>query len=286
MMKRVIILGIIVYSIVVASALTVTAADQLSCTDDENDFIDYLGQPISGSYTDIDIKEVLCTKTGGKVELILELVDNGEIQNSALYLYSITLDTDKEQYMALYQAGECEVTDSEYNIIEDIDWSVEDNEFQVSFDLLDSDEDCSLIAGTTMYIEGDDAVIDICPNEDFTVLEVDIVSPDTGKTGKSIQFSGSGEGDTSDYEWYWDFGDGETSEEQNPTHTYDTPDTYEVYLIVTDGINIGEAYATITITANGGDNGSDDSSGLTMFIALIVIIVIAGVAVLVYVIRR
>ncbi|MFA5212285.1 MAG: PKD domain-containing protein, partial [Methanoregula sp.] len=34
--------------------------------------------------------------------------------------------------------------------------------------------------------------------------------------------------------WYWDFGDGNTSTEQNPTHTYSTPGTYTVNLTVTN----------------------------------------------------
>lgn len=34
--------------------------------------------------------------------------------------------------------------------------------------------------------------------------------------------------------WNWDFGDGTTSSEQNPTHTYDNPGTYTVCLTITD----------------------------------------------------
>lgn len=33
----------------------------------------------------------------------------------------------------------------------------------------------------------------------------------------------------------WDFGDGNTSDEQNPVHTYDSPGTYEVFLIASNG---------------------------------------------------
>lgn len=34
--------------------------------------------------------------------------------------------------------------------------------------------------------------------------------------------------------WHWDFGDGDESTEQSPVHTYDSADTYEVVLTVTD----------------------------------------------------
>ena len=38
--------------------------------------------------------------------------------------------------------------------------------------------------------------------------------------------------------WNWDFGDGETSDQQNPTHTYIAPGTYTVRLTVTDENNL------------------------------------------------
>jgi PKD repeat protein len=35
--------------------------------------------------------------------------------------------------------------------------------------------------------------------------------------------------------WQWDFGDGATSSERNPSHSYGSPGTYQVLLLVTDG---------------------------------------------------
>ena len=40
-------------------------------------------------------------------------------------------------------------------------------------------------------------------------------------------------------EWSWDFGDGQTSATQNPSHTYDAPGTYTVSLTVHDGVGCG-----------------------------------------------
>jgi len=42
--------------------------------------------------------------------------------------------------------------------------------------------------------------------------------------------------------WLWDFGDGTTSTDQNPTHTYQFPGTYTVSLTATN------AYGTVTVT--------------------------------------
>ena len=39
------------------------------------------------------------------------------------------------------------------------------------------------------------------------------------------------------HEWLWGFGDGSTSSEQYPTHTYDTDGVYQVCLLVQDTIN-------------------------------------------------
>jgi PKD repeat protein len=38
-----------------------------------------------------------------------------------------------------------------------------------------------------------------------------------------------------DYSWHWDFGDGETSTKQNPSHLYTESGTYAVTLTLTDG---------------------------------------------------
>ena len=55
-----------------------------------------------------------------------------------------------------------------------------------------------------------------------------------GAVGESIQFTGTVMGGSEPYVWSWDFGDGNTSTEQNPIHTYNAAGQYEVILTVTD----------------------------------------------------
>ena len=55
-------------------------------------------------------------------------------------------------------------------------------------------------------------------------------------------------------EWEWDFGDGESSTMENPTHVYDTPGTYTVTLTVKD---ITGCFSEITKTVEIGGIGLD-----------------------------
>ena len=65
-------------------------------------------------------------------------------------------------------------------------------------------------------------------------LSANANGPYNGVIDESIHFTGSASGGESPYSYYWDFGDDETSEEQNPTHEYDTSGNYTVTLTVTD----------------------------------------------------
>ena len=58
--------------------------------------------------------------------------------------------------------------------------------------------------------------------------------PYQGTIGVAVQFTGSAFGGTSPYSYSWDFGDGGSSNQQNPTHAYANVGVYDVTLIVTD----------------------------------------------------
>jgi hypothetical protein len=74
----------------------------------------------------------------------------------------------------------------------------------------------------------------------FTIIgfNVDAHGPYNGLTGESIQFTGSADNGTPPYTYYWDFGDGNFSNEQNPTHRYDIAGNFTVILSVIDSNNI------------------------------------------------
>ena len=55
-----------------------------------------------------------------------------------------------------------------------------------------------------------------------------------GLAGLQVTFTGTPGGGTGSYAHAWDFGDGASSTQQSPVHTYAAPGTYSVTYVVTD----------------------------------------------------
>jgi len=77
--------------------------------------------------------------------------------------------------------------------------------------------------------------------------ELDVIAeaePDEGAPPLKVQFTASVEEETGGpFKFHWDFGDGSSSDEQNPTHTY---------------TKVGEYTATLTVTNQKGNKGTDE----------------------------
>ena len=106
--------------------------------------------------------------------------------------------------------------------------------FNVSLKLIDNLNDIS----TTYYtIE----VINSLPNVVFTI------TPDSGNTLTEFEFTDSStDSDGEIEEWLWNFGDGNSSNERNPTHYFSFPGYYNITLLLTDDQN-GMNESTIMI---------------------------------------
>ncbi len=73
----------------------------------------------------------------------------------------------------------------------------------------------------------------------------------SGQTPLTVTFDGSGSSDAQNdaLTYLWDFGNGETSTDENPSTIYTTPGAYLVSLVVNDGLlNSAEESITITVT--------------------------------------
>jgi PKD repeat protein len=68
-------------------------------------------------------------------------------------------------------------------------------------------------------------------------FNVSINSPYKADIGENISFQGNATDGQEPYNWSWDFGDGNTSTLQNPSHKYTTQGIYLVNLTVTDQNN-------------------------------------------------
>ena len=82
------------------------------------------------------------------------------------------------------------------------------------------------------------------PTADFTADVFDCCEP------LEVQFTDlSTAGDNPIVSWYWEFGDGDTSTDQNPSHIYGSTGTYTVILTVTDEHGcVDDATTTIVVT--------------------------------------
>ncbi len=88
----------------------------------------------------------------------------------------------------------------------------------------------------------------------------------TGSAPLQVVFTGTGlDSDGTVVSYHWAFGDGTTSTEQSPTHTYSTPGTYTVTLTVTDDDGAtGTATVEIAVinTPPSASIGTDVASGV------------------------
>jgi len=71
-----------------------------------------------------------------------------------------------------------------------------------------------------------------------TEVVADANGPYTGIVGETIQFTGSAIGGTEPYSWHWDFGDGTSTTQQNPTHAYTSTGSFTATLMVKDTYDV------------------------------------------------
>ncbi len=93
-------------------------------------------------------------------------------------------------------------------------------------------EDGTVYIGSSWHHSG--AAAGILYAIGYSELEADAHGPYLGIIDQPVQFTGSADGGYPPYGYHWDFGDDETSDDQNPMHEYDTAGNYTVTLTITD----------------------------------------------------
>lgn len=84
--------------------------------------------------------------------------------------------------------------------------------------------------------------VDVEPTAAFTIVDASVCD------GDSVYFT-NGSSSATDQVYTWDFGDGNTTTDTDPTYLYGAPGTYSVFLAVTDSVTgcTDTAFATVTI---------------------------------------
>jgi len=294
MIKKILTAGLVICAFLIAATLPVMAADETKVVNDgTGDVIDGTGKTVP-EITDIDFDTI--TYERDDIDATLEIEFVGTIKKESGVFITAGLVTSENEYSFIYvnfvgmeeQYGSVITEDGE----EEIDFTLTGfgtKKLTISFELLSDDEDYDSLMVYTGMMGEDNEYTDVYPN--IITFEVIIDGPAKGKVGENIEFSGSVTGGIGPYEWEWYIDDDldSDSSEQNPTFVFDEEGEYEIECYVTDSQeNVGFNVTSITITSgstNGG-NGDNGESPLILFVGLIVIIVIAGIAVLVFVIRR
>ena len=303
MMKRILILGLILSGMILISSFQVSAADEEQTFEDpEDDVIDYVASIEEEVYTsekpNLDITKIEYSKTGKEITMTLEvkgkIEDKGdldEIESLDLVSYLLVLYTTggdyENTYEIIYVNEECLLNEE----TKDISWKKVGNSIlEYTFDLENIEENFFALEAATFEYSGMSIYADEFFEESGTPIAV-TGGPYEGDVGENISFLGYAFGGTEPYTYSWNFGDGTTSSQQDPVHTYDSKGKYTVTLTVTDDDGLVDSETTVATIGGGSnqnnnDNKDDGDSSLYIFIALIAIVVVVGVVVVVIVIRR
>ena len=188
--------------------------------------------------------------------------------------YIFMLVTEEETYQIAYVNNECQLiyySDFEAVNISDSDFFVDNNKLTINFEFRAANETYNPqnISVVTVYAKMDitdfengeddtgDAfalLMDVVPNPELIIM--DALASNLGTVGSPVEFEGEALFGQPPYIYHWDFGDDETSDEQNPTHIYTEPGIYEYTFTVTDNSDAVESYTDeIEIVAED-DNGT------------------------------
>ena len=250
----------------------------------------------------IDIKQVTYNHNEGstKATVTLEVYgiieDRGSQEGFNFVAYTIMIYTGNNTYYINYLNKICQI-ESDLGELENLtDWSVDGGLLTINFNLISADEVYDSMVGTTMDLSFSDEnigyFIDMAPDELF----ISAGGPYSGDVDDNINFIPDVPLGIPPYEYEWDFGDGETSDEEKPSHAYSAAGEYIVTLTVTDSQGLTETTTTtvnIESSSSGGNGGSSnggktdtDNNTVIIFALVIGMIIVIGIVVLIYIIRR
>ena len=315
--KNLWVITMIVSSLFLIATFSVEAADvTINDVMDDVSSVDYLtGETkVVTNHPDIDVDNIdliQATYTQAGTQAILNLQVKGNIENRGKIIdynsedifdlnaveYGFQLTTSEQDYSVSYsnETGQLVYGNEQINLTSS-DFSVVGDTLTITFSLISAGEIYENLSVTSTYIKANLSSIesaglvylsDVAPNPQLMIFEA--YASNIGSIGENIQFNGSVEPLTGQppYTYHWDFGDESISTQLNPTHAYDKAGEFTYTFTVTDqaGDSASET-GKITISTEGGSNGSGISNPMILFLAILAIVIVVGVVIIIWIIRR
>ena len=264
-LKNLFVITIIVSCLFYINTYPIRAAD-VTITDRTGDVcsLDYLTGNMSiitsSPYINVDnldLVQATYTQQGVQVNLSLQvdgIIENrGNITNLSnidnltildIVEYDFQLTTSERDYGINYcnRTGQLFYNDTQINLTSS-DFSVVGNTLSITFSLVNADEIYENLSVDSLYLKANLSNItssgffvylsDVAPTPP---LSVDATYLGIGYVGENIQFYGLVDFQSGypPYTYYWDFGNGSTSIQLNPIHTYTKAGDYTFTFTVTD----------------------------------------------------
>ena len=195
------------------------------------------------TYTQIETKATVSLQVKGNIENRGEFIDfNDSFFDMVEYDFQLTTSAQDYELSYCNKTGILYFDDQQINLTSS-DFSVIGNTLTMTYQLTSADEIYENLSVSSMFLKGNfsgfepDIVFlsDIAPNPP---LWIDAYTPSTGYVGERIDFQGYIDFFTGHppYTCYWDFGDGSSSTELEPTHTYTEAGVYTWTFTVTDTV--------------------------------------------------
>jgi hypothetical protein len=316
--KKVLIASITACILLLLMSCAAAIDENKTIIDEIDDVIDINGDIVTSdpdiNVANVDIEQISYLRSDEKVTIALTVAGQIENRGSLLDLemeseffnvdtagYTLVLITDERDYTITYVNFTCTLAyfddlgnDTNINIT---DFTVIGDTLTVNFNLENPDEIYDTLSGLSQYMKFSlEDLSDVSGFEDITLLfdeatdsplSVIIFEYNDGTIDNPLNFSAIATGGTPPYSFRWDFGDGSTSTDRNPVHSYQSSGDYTVNLTVTDsdGTSAGDE-VPVTILSSENGNGGGGEPNIMIFFAVIVVIAIVGVIIVIYIIRR
>jgi PKD repeat protein len=215
---------------------------------------------MEATYTQQGVQVILSVQVVGSIEnrgKIIDLYDGDIFGDLNFVEYDFQVSTSEQDYTISYANLTGQINNgTEIVNLTSSDYSVVGDTLSIWFSLTSAEELYENLCATSMFVKmnltGDDPDItnfvylsDIAPNPPLEIM--DVYAHDTGYTGEAIQFNvniipltGS-----PPLVYHWEFGDGFTSTQKNPTHVYSNPGVYTYNITVTDNSGATECYSGV-----------------------------------------